>query len=167
MVTVRHVMDNRILLHDVSFGGNNMTTKEIASKHGFDYISFELFLDKMGYKYNVVTRKVPDDCVEKYISEYQESLKEKEATQAKPVESISQAQKQLCQNNPQSNGIASFLKVMAWLVLIFGIIVGIVISVSEEEGVYFIIYFGSAFLAFSVFLGLSEIINLLHQINNK
>ncbi len=66
-----------------------------------------------------------------------------------------------------NNKIASIIKVVSWLILIIGIIVGIVIAVDDEVNEMVIsIWLGSA-LATLFFLGFAEIIQLLQGIKNK
>lgn len=65
------------------------------------------------------------------------------------------------------NSTASILKSIGFLEIIVGIVLGIILSVVYFAGTTGIIIMVSSFVAGIIFIGFGEIINLLHQINER
>lgn len=63
--------------------------------------------------------------------------------------------------------VATALAVIAWITYIGGIIAGIIVGVEAEEFVTTLVFWASAFITGTMFLGFSRIINLLVAIKQK
>ncbi len=80
------------------------------------------------------------------------------------------------QEPPTTNGVATALTVIAWIIFIGGFIAGICFA-NVEVGTYYtheefsfaiaLIYWSVALISGTMFLGFAEIIKLLHDIKNK
>lgn len=75
--------------------------------------------------------------------------------------------KQNIKDNSNSNGISSIIKVLCWVLIVLGFIVGILDTIQTENPLTLIntwaIYSGSALGGFA----LAEIIQILHDIRNR
>ena len=67
----------------------------------------------------------------------------------------------------ERNGVATALKGIAVIIYIIGFIVGIFFAAEVKEITLIIVYWLVAFVNGTIFLGLGEIVSLLHKINNK
>ncbi len=63
--------------------------------------------------------------------------------------------------------VATALAVIAWITYIGGIIAGIIVGAAAEEFVTTLVFWASAFITGTMFLGFSRIINLLVAIKQK
>lgn len=67
----------------------------------------------------------------------------------------------------KENVISTILKVIGWLTIIAGIILGIYVSVELNVIRWFFIYFGTFFIVGIIFIAFGEVIRLLQEIDNK
>ena len=90
--------------------------------------------------------------------------------QSEPLNGVGKPDKEI-----EENGIALFIKAIAWAILIIGFICGIAYSylpkyASAREGfswITAIVWWGPSLISFAVMLGLGEIISLLNKIYHK